>query len=141
MTWEIKLIAHGRRTRPIRVGESPYLIGRHPACHVRLTDEQVSRRHCELTVTGDRLFIRDCGSRNGTRVNCQSLGTPAELRPGDVFRVGPFLFLVRQSDSQCRGEVVACCPCTGSGQPRAYTGPPRSETDSGRPHLGGNRGQ
>lgn len=114
MCWEIKLIDKFRRTRPIALRESSCLLGRHPTCHVRLADDRVSRQHCELTVTNDRLFIRDCGSRNGTLVNCQSLNLRTELRPGDVFRVGPFLFLVRESQSHC-DEPAVLGPCTGSG--------------------------
>lgn len=44
-------------------------IGTSEACALRLTDRSVSRRHLVLELEGDRLGLRDLGSRNGTRVS------------------------------------------------------------------------
>lgn len=44
-------------------------IGTSEACTLRLTDRSVSRRHLVLELEGDRLALRDLGSRNGTRVS------------------------------------------------------------------------
>ncbi len=75
------------------------VVGRHPACHVRLDFLRVSRRHCCFTLEGGELWVRDLGSTNGTRIN----GTQVEagrLRNGDElsiahlryrFESGPFL--------------------------------------------------
>lgn len=41
-------------------------IGLHPSNDLVLDDPTVSRFHCELAITGDRLRLRDLGSRNGT---------------------------------------------------------------------------
>jgi two-component system, NtrC family, response regulator GlrR len=41
-------------------------IGSHPSNDLVVDDPTVSRFHCELVIAGDRLRVRDLGSRNGT---------------------------------------------------------------------------
>jgi two-component system response regulator GlrR len=43
-------------------------IGSHPSNDLMLDDPTVSRFHCELVIAGDRVRVRDLGSRNGTVV-------------------------------------------------------------------------
>ncbi len=42
------------------------LVGKSPACHFRLTDTTVSRRHVAFEMSGARLRMTDQGSTNGT---------------------------------------------------------------------------
>jgi len=44
------------------------VIGTHRSAGLVLSDRAVSRFHLELTLEGDRIRLRDLGSRNGTRV-------------------------------------------------------------------------
>ena len=53
-----------------------------------LADAQASRRHAELRVDGDRLFVVDLGSTNGTTVDGRAASEPMELRPGSEARLG-----------------------------------------------------
>lgn len=41
-------------------------VGSHPSNELVLDDPTVSRFHCELVVSGERVRVRDLGSRNGT---------------------------------------------------------------------------
>jgi hypothetical protein len=73
--------------RRVGVGAEPVTIGRMPDCTVPLADPNVSRRHAEIRRDGDRVFLTDLGSTNGTRVN----GVPVHQRQlvdGDVVTVG-----------------------------------------------------
>jgi FHA domain-containing protein/uncharacterized protein DUF1707 len=63
-------------------------IGRGPSCDCLLPEESVSRRHAELRREGERWFIRDLGSRNGTRVNGMRVLEEVEVRPGDRITLG-----------------------------------------------------
>src|SRR6185503_1293922 len=63
------------------------VIGIHPKADVVLQDKTVSRFHCEIVVEGERVAIRDLGSRNGTVVN--GLGVAhAYVHPGCRIVVG-----------------------------------------------------
>jgi hypothetical protein len=73
--------------RRVGVGAEPVTIGRMPDCTVPLADPNVSRRHAEVRRVGERVFLVDLGSTNGTRVN----GVPVHQRQlvdGDVVTVG-----------------------------------------------------
>ncbi len=62
-------------------------IGRGAENLVRLTDLAVSRVHCELVARGDRIVVRDTGSRNQTCVNGQPI-RESELAAGDEISIG-----------------------------------------------------
>jgi len=79
---------------PVAVDSLPYTIGRGPDNQLVLPDAAVSRRHAVLERAGERLRVRDLGSRNGTRVNGQDV-SEAELCDGDVLGIGGFEATVR----------------------------------------------
>ena len=60
-----------------------FKIGRGETCHLRPNSERVSREHAEFTVTGDKVVVRDLGSRNGTLVNGKALNQPCTLKDRD----------------------------------------------------------
>lgn len=70
------------------------VIGRVPECQVHLDRNTVSRRHAEIFCDPfERWFIRDLGSRNGTRVNGKT-GPEHPLQTGDWIGVGEFTLRV-----------------------------------------------
>ena len=48
--------------------ERPYVVGRTGKVDLALDDADVSRRHFELTRKGGKVWVRDLGSKNGTRL-------------------------------------------------------------------------
>ena len=64
------------------VGEE-VLIGRDPACHVRLLDRQVSRRHASVRRVGTGYVVVDHDSKNGTWLNGVRVASSARLTDGD----------------------------------------------------------
>jgi ABC transport system ATP-binding/permease protein len=77
----------------------PFVIGRDPAVQFRVDAPLVSRRHAEITWTGDGWVLRDLGSSNGTYVDgkqVQVVPVVGEVRvrlgdaeDGPVVRLGP----------------------------------------------------
>jgi FHA domain-containing protein/uncharacterized protein DUF1707 len=63
-------------------------IGRAPSCDCLIPDDCVSRRHAEIWLEGERWFLRDLGSRNGTRLNGTRVIETVEVRPGDRVNLG-----------------------------------------------------
>lgn len=72
--------------------ESPLTIGRSPDNNVPLMadDSSVSGRHARIVSEGDRYFIEDLGSTNGTFLNTSKVrqGEREPLSNGDKIRVG-----------------------------------------------------
>jgi DNA-binding NtrC family response regulator len=63
-------------------------IGSHPLNDIEVRDRTVSRFHCEVVVRSNgRVWVKDLGSRNGTRVNGTRVGE-AELGEGAVLQLG-----------------------------------------------------
>jgi DNA-binding NtrC family response regulator len=64
------------------------VIGRSSDADLRLTSPAVSGKHARIRIEGQQVLIRDCGSRNGTRVNGERVESPRSLTFGDVISVG-----------------------------------------------------
>lgn len=77
----------GRSSRqPLAIGS--VVVGRRADAGLFLLDEHVSEHHAELYWDGDRLRVRDLGSRNGTAVNGQPISDWTDLSQGDVIGFG-----------------------------------------------------
>jgi pSer/pThr/pTyr-binding forkhead associated (FHA) protein len=103
-------------------------VGRGFDCEVRLPGgagfRSVSRHHCLLAVDPPRVWVWDCGSNNGTRINGMQIGRPAawpfpaavlaqpsagyELQDGDDLDVGGTVFRVHvaRRPADCPEHVV-----------------------------------
>lgn len=70
-----------------------FTIGRTRESDIRIVDFAISRTHACIDLEGDQFIIRDCGSRNGTKVNGRSIvGSPCILRDGDTITIGRYVF-------------------------------------------------
>jgi pSer/pThr/pTyr-binding forkhead associated (FHA) protein len=100
---------------PVRQGTM--VIGRASISELRLQHASISRRHAQITRLGERFYIKDLGSQNGTFVNRTRIGTEVEIQPGDEISVGNALLRMRgpvqpaeapvQHKSQRRSKPVA----------------------------------
>ncbi len=89
------IVAEGRRAGElVPVPGRKFIIGRHPECQLRPAGRTVSQHHCALRKRGDKLFVQDLGSANGTFVNGQRVTPERELHNEDALRVGGLTFLV-----------------------------------------------
>ncbi len=66
-------------------------IGRSQQCHVILEDRRSSRKHALIIKRGEKYFIQDLGSANGTLVNAQKIAE-YELHSGDEIQIGDTKF-------------------------------------------------
>ncbi len=64
------------------------VIGRDEDCQLSLNDIAVSRKHAKLTLEGQRFFLSDLGSGNGTYLNGARVDARVELSPGDEIKIG-----------------------------------------------------
>jgi pSer/pThr/pTyr-binding forkhead associated (FHA) protein len=87
----------------ITVAKSPFVIGRHADCDLKINSPRVSVFHCSLITAEGVSLVKDMDSTNGTRVNGEPVTEPREIRHADVIWVGPALIEVTMED----GEVEA----------------------------------
>lgn len=63
------------------------VLGRSRDCDVRVSDENVSRKHAEIREQGDRWILIDLGSTNGTLLNGRKIDRE-QLSDGDTITLG-----------------------------------------------------
>jgi FHA domain/Domain of unknown function (DUF1707) len=75
------------RDRPLTLGRSRY-------CDVVVAHDTVSRRHAEIRREGDRCYLTDLGSSNGTWVGGRRVEHERRIRRGDQILLGGCLVVV-----------------------------------------------
>jgi len=94
--WLIPLVGGGlSRACIIRAAET--IVGRQMSAGLRLWDNKVSRQHCKIVLEERGAVVIDLDSSNGTFVNEEQIER-AELKDGDLLRVGNTVFRVRYMD-------------------------------------------
>lgn len=68
---------------PIPLLKKQLLVGRREQCDVVLRFANVSAHHCQMSVEQGYWFVKDMGSRNGTKVNGKRI-TRKRVDPGDM---------------------------------------------------------
>jgi hypothetical protein len=102
----VRLVVRDGSTRRELLLEGTVVVGRDPSCDVSGSEPRLSRRHAEFQLTPHGVLVRDLQSRNGIRVNGQSVGE-ARLRPGDVVHIAHLAIqLVQDDDVDPPGRVA-----------------------------------
>ena len=78
--------------RRYELPDAPALVGRESRS-LPLSDNTVSRRHCELLPSDGEWIVRDLGSSNGTYLNGGRVMASSPLKIGDQIRVGRTLMV------------------------------------------------
>ncbi len=79
-----------------------YQIGRDIESDLSIPHKTVSRKHAQIEVdsSGEKIFLTDLGSRNGTAVNNKNLDKRIVLHPGDIIMFGSTEFkITAQNDT------------------------------------------
>ncbi len=76
----------------IPVGQTSFIIGRHPESDLRIESKLISLRHCLIGLAGGYVLITDLESSNGTYVNDELIGSKHKVANGDSLKIGTFEF-------------------------------------------------
>ncbi|HET6424178.1 MAG TPA: SpoIIE family protein phosphatase [Planctomycetaceae bacterium] len=82
------------------------VLGRLPECQLQINSGMVSRKHARVRKTGEKYFLEDLGSGNGTFLNGKKLDAPAEIRHDDRIKLGPILLRFEFPESAKRRPAV-----------------------------------
>ena len=72
----------------ISLGDRPVTVGRQSDCTIPLNDQNVSRRHAQITPGRGAYVIADLGSTNGTMLNGTRITGEQRLNDGDILSFG-----------------------------------------------------
>ena len=85
VTWELPGRAIGQAAW--RMDRHLALIGRSPACKIRIVEPDVSKFHCSVVLTPQGVWVVDLHGQNGVTVNDEPVRC-ARLEDGDELRIG-----------------------------------------------------
>jgi pSer/pThr/pTyr-binding forkhead associated (FHA) protein len=88
--------------RHFELNDGVTFIGRSALNDVRINDNYVSREHVMLRKLGDRVLVRDLGSRNGTFLNGIPIrpGTEVEAKEGASIVIGMSVICLGEKGSK-----------------------------------------
>jgi type III secretion system YscD/HrpQ family protein len=89
-----------------------YVIGTDPnTCDIVFYDTSVSRRHARVTVNADdSLSIEDLSSRNGTRVDGETLEGKRPLAPQTIITIGTTAFVIYDREGEMQTLIAPLLP-------------------------------
>jgi transcriptional regulator with GAF, ATPase, and Fis domain len=104
--WSVVLAVVDGPSRGARaaVGSEIARVGTADGNDLVLADRTVSRFHCELSLRGNTIILRDCGSTNGTVVDGVRV-REAEIPPGTLVRIGSSAFHVELGEEPAFVEI------------------------------------
>ena len=88
---------------PIPLRRPEMTIGRRPSCDIRLPFENISGKHCVLTLISGVWHVRDLGSTNKTTVNGLPLTSVHAVLPDDELGIAGHLYTI---DYEPRASTV-----------------------------------
>lgn len=100
------------------------VIGRGTDCDVILGGWKVSRRHAELFVSNERVFVRDLDSTFGTLLNDRRVADAVAVAEEDALHIGPHALQVRWARA---GHARPDSPVAAAPLPAPAAAPPRAE--------------
>lgn len=92
MTWKIKAVAGPFVGQEMTIDQDK-IIGRDPSVDIVLQGGHISRRHAELSIRDNQLWLKDLNSANGTFVNDRRI-TEQQLQQNDELQIDVVRFLV-----------------------------------------------
>lgn len=98
MTAKLKIISEKGKGEVFELNAPEISIGRDKSNEIVLNDASVSRRHCIIERRGEKYFVSDSGSLNGTTVNGRE-ASETEIFAQDKIGVGDFTFSFTTGDS------------------------------------------
>jgi PAS domain-containing protein len=133
-----KLIIHDGRSERELLLAGTIVVGRDPSCHISDLDPLLSRRHAEFVAVGERVTLRDLGSRNGMLVNGAKVREHV-LADGDLIQFGHLqLHYVEATAPHTPEEAVLAHATTAStfeAETMAPKRTPASDLEDTAPHA------
>ena len=89
-------------------------IGRQEGNTIRLSEQNVSRRHARLVRRQGALLLEDLSSYNGIKLNGAVLSASAPLKDGDVILIGDYRMAIKEERPSSPLAVAGHAPATSA---------------------------
>ncbi|WP_372369075.1 FHA domain-containing protein [Candidatus Uabimicrobium sp. HlEnr_7] len=85
------------------IEDKPIIVGRSSKCDITMSDSHFSRHHFEVGKSGDKYYIKDLNSFNGTLLNEKKI-TEHVIEDSDIITVGKMRFIF-STDKQNKNQL------------------------------------
>jgi len=109
---EIQLVACGETAQvcpdevaTIAISRLPCVLGRASGCDHRIDNPMISRQHCAFSFHDGQVWVEDLASRNGTRIDGESVLAPRPVVDGATLQLACLTFVVRREDSPAESRL------------------------------------
>ncbi len=109
------LIDQRDRVQHIPINAVPFRIGRSAELGLCLPSPAVSKAHAEIVAAGDKLFLRDLDSTNGTFVNGHRVQGTTPIGEGDLIQFATIDFRVKKQAARDYSSTVSESSCDFKG--------------------------
>jgi pSer/pThr/pTyr-binding forkhead associated (FHA) protein/tetratricopeptide (TPR) repeat protein len=83
------------KTTVVPLNRDEVSVGRKEGNTIRLTERNVSRRHARILRHNGTVFVEDCGSYNGVKVNGNRIAGRVAVAEGDRIQIGDYLLGIK----------------------------------------------
>ncbi len=98
--WKLIIEDDAGKTIVVPLARDEITIGRKEGNTIRLTERNVSRFHARLMRQNGQVFIQDCESYTGVRINGDRIRGDVEVREGDLIEIGDYHLALQAEGAQ-----------------------------------------
>jgi ABC transport system ATP-binding/permease protein len=117
------------KTVAVPLSREEITIGRMDGNTIRLTEQNVSRKHARLSLRSGVLRIEDLGSYNGTSLNGSALSGISTLKDGDVILIGDYRLGIQED------RTSSSTSTSSQSMESAPAAPPIEDSFEGQPTI------
>jgi pSer/pThr/pTyr-binding forkhead associated (FHA) protein len=99
MPYYVSEQGHKTEFPAIAIRHLPCVLGRASACDERLDHPLISRRHCAFSLRDGQVWVEDLASRNGTRLDGETVLAPRPIADGATLQLAYLTFTIRVEGS------------------------------------------
>ena len=96
---KLAIVGGDAKRADVEIKKLPATIGRAREATITLPHTLVSRKHCEIFMQENQLFVKDLKSLNGTYVNNEKISKPTAIPSGQLLTLGNVTFRALYGES------------------------------------------
>ena len=124
--WSLKFLSGPKAGQEILLREGLFVLGREESCEILIPSSGISKKHAQISLKGEELFIEDLNSRNGTFFEGRQINK-RHLKQGDRIMLHDVIFEIGKKTAM--PQMSAFSPLAAAGDlPYPSEGPVQDNT-------------
>ncbi|MCY4320912.1 MAG: FHA domain-containing protein [Bdellovibrionaceae bacterium] len=96
--WSLKFLSGPKAGQEILLQEGLFVLGREESCEISIDSKGISKKHAQISIKEEKLFIEDLNSSNGTFVKGKQIKRK-DLKSGDKVFLHDIIFEVEKKEA------------------------------------------